>query len=119
MKKIIKLPNVAEPTVEQVLEEFLAEKLKKLKPKTASGYRDVIQLLKDYMNGYAYQSLSKVDAAFFDKHYNAEGKEHREFCQLFGPDKIIGELGAFLGYFITRKVMAGSDFKRLAGPVTQ
>ena len=119
MKKIIKLPNVAEPNIEQVLEEFLAEKLKKLKPKTASGYRDVIQLMKDYMNGYAYQSLSKVESALFEKHYNAEGQEHREFCQLFGPDKITENAGGFLGYFLIRKVMAGSDFKRLAGTVTK
>jgi hypothetical protein len=69
------------------------------------------------MNGYAYQSLSKTDDAFFDKHYNAKGKEHREFCQLFGPDKIIENTGVFLGYFLIRKVMAGGDFKRLAGTV--
>src|SRR4030042_7038742 len=117
MKKIIKLPNVAEPTVEQALEEFLAEKLKKLKPKTASGYRNVIQLMKDYMNGYAYQSLSKAESALFEKHNNAEGQEHREFCQLFGPDKITENVGGFLGHFLIRKVMAGGDFKRLAGTV--
>jgi hypothetical protein len=118
-KNIVNLPKIAEPTIEQVLEEFLTEQIIKLKPKTASEYRNVIQLFKDCMNGYAYQSLAKADAAFFHKHYNAEGKEHREFCQLFGPDKIIGELGGFLGYFITRKVMAGGDFKRLAGTVTK
>lgn len=80
MKKIINLPKIAEPTIEQVLEEFLAEQIKKQKPKTASGYRDVIQLFKDCMNGYAYQSLSKPETALFDKYYNAEGKEHKEFC---------------------------------------
>lgn len=52
MKKIINLPKIAEPTIEHVLAEFLAEQLKKLKPKTASNYRDAIQLLKDYMNSY-------------------------------------------------------------------
>lgn len=119
MKKIIKLPQIAEPTIEQALEEFLAEQHEKLKPKTLSGYKDVLQLLKDYMNGYAYQALSKTEAAFFDKRYNAEGKEHREFCQLFGPDKLTEELGMFLGYFMTSKVMAGGDFKRLAGTVTK
>lgn len=119
MKKVANLPKIAEPSIEQVFEEFLAEQQNKLKPKTVSGYRDVLQLLKDYMNGYAYQTLSKSESAFFDKHYNAAGKESREFCQLFGPDKIVGELGMFLGYFMTRKVMAGADFKRLAGTVTK
>ncbi len=117
MKKIINLPEIADRTIEQVLEEFLAEKLKKLKPKTATGYRDVIQLFKDCMNGYAYQSLSKAESALFEKHYNAEGQEHKEFCQLFGPDKIAENTGEFLGHFLIRKVMAGGDFKRLAGTV--
>lgn len=117
MKKIINLPKIADPTIEQVLEEFLAEQMLKLKPKTASGYRDVIQLFKDCMNGYAYQSLSKAESALFEKHYNAEGQEHKEFCQLFGPDKIAENTGEFLGHFLIRKVMAGGDFKRLAGTV--
>lgn len=117
MKNIINLPRIADPTIEQVLEEFLAEQTLKLKPKTASGYRDVIQLFKDCMNGYAYQSLSKAEVALFDKYYNAEGQEHRGFCQLFGPDKITENTGEFLGYFLIRKVMAGGDFKRLAGTV--
>lgn len=119
MKKVTNLPKIAEPTIEQALEEFLAEQQNKLKPKTSSGYRDVLQLLKDYINGYALQNLTNAESAFLDKHYNAEGKERREFCQLFGPDKITEELGMFLGYFMTRKVMAGADFKRLAGTVTK
>ena len=117
MKKIINLPKIAEPTIEQALEEFLAVQQKKQQPKTASGYRDVAQLFKDCMNGYAYQSLSKAETALFDKYYNAKGKEHKEFCQLFGPDKIAENTGEFLGYFLIRKVMAGGDFKRLAGTV--
>ena len=117
MKKTINLPKIAEPTIEQVLEEFLSVMQKKLKPKTVSGYRDVIQLFKDCMNSYAYQSLSKAESALFEKRYNAEGQQHKEFCQLFGPDKIPENTGEFLGHFLVRKVMAGGDFKRLAGTV--
>lgn len=117
MKKIVKLPRIADPTIEQALEEFLAEQSKKLKPKSASGYRDVLQLFKDCMNGYAYQGLAKTEAALFDRYYNAKGKGHKEFCQVFGPEKIPENTGEFLGYFMVRKVMAGGDFKRLAGTV--
>ncbi len=119
MRKSTDLPKIAEPSIEKVLEEFLAEALKKLKPKTAAGYRDVIELFKDYMNSYAHQGLTKAESALFEKHYNAEGREHMEFCQIFGPDKIAENAGGFLGYFLIRKVMAGADFKRLAGTVTK
>ena len=118
-KNIITLPKVASPNIQQVFDEFLADQRKRLKPGTVKDYEAVIQLLRDYINSYAYESLPKAEAAFFDKHFNAEGKEHREYCDLFGPERIVSELGMFLGYFITRKVMAGADFKRLAGTVTK
>lgn len=69
------------------------------------------------MNGYAYQSLSKAESALFEKHYNAVGQEHKEFCHLFGLDKITENTGEFLDHFLIRKVMAGGNFKRLAGTV--
>ena len=69
--------------------------------------------------GYAYQSLSTAEAALFDRYYNAPGDKHLEFCQLFGPDKIVANLGGFLGYFMIRKVVAGQDLKRAAGTVTK
>lgn len=115
----ITMSRIADPTIEQVLDEFLAGQRKRLKSKTMSGYEDVIRLLTDYLNNYSYQALSKAETALFDRHYNADGKDHREYCQLFGPEKIIEELGGFLGHFMTRKVMAGADFKRTAGTVAK
>lgn len=117
--KTVKLPQPADPTIDQVLEEFLAQQRKRLKPRTVSRYEDVLNLLRHHLNGYAYEGLSEAESALFDRHFNAEGEEHREFCQLFGPDKIIGNLGSFLGYFMIRKVMAGQDLKRAAGTVTK
>ena len=117
--KITRLPQPANPTIEQVCEEFLAEQRKRLMPRTLSRYEDVLRLLRHYLNGYAYQSLSRPESALFDRYYNAQGEEHREFCQVFGPDKIVENLGGFLGYFIVRKVMAQGDLKRAAGTVTK
>lgn len=51
-----------------------------------------MELLRDCLNSYAYQSLSKQEAALFEHHFDAEGDMHREFCQLFGPEKILDEV---------------------------
>lgn len=108
-----------EPTIEQVFAEFLDEQRVKLKPRTARQYEDVIDLLTHHLNGYGYEGLSKKEERLFNKHYNATGEAHREFCQIFGPEKIVANLGMFLSYFMVRKVMAGAELKRAAGTVTK
>ncbi len=117
--KVVKPAQPADTTIDQVFEAFLADQAERLKPRTLSRYQDVIDLLRRHLNGYGYEGLSKAESALFDRHYNAEGDQHREFCQLFGPDKIVENLGLFLGYFMIRKVMAGQDLKRAAGTVTK
>ena len=117
--KITRLPQPASHTIEQVFDEFLGDQRRRLRPRTLSKYEDVLGLLRDHLNGYAYQSLSTAEAALFDRYYNAPGDKHLEFCQLFGPDKIVANLGGFLGYFMIRKVVAGQDLKRAAGTVTK
>lgn len=117
--KITRLLRPANPTIDQVCEEFLVDQRKRLTPGTLSRYEDVLGLLRHHLNGYAYESLSKAESALFDRYYNAQGAEHREFCQLFGPEKIVENLGGFLGYFMIRKVMAQEDLKRSAGAVTK
>jgi len=117
--KVVKPVKPSSPTIDEVCEEFLAEQSVRLKPRTLSTYEAVLDMLRHHLNGYAYETLSQAESALFDRYYNADGKEHREFCQLFGPDKIAENLGMFLGYFMIRKVMAGADFKRAAGTVTK
>ena len=118
-KKIARLPKIAEPTIEKVFEDFLIEQKKRLKPKTIAGYEEIIGLLTHHLDGYGHQLLSSKEEALFEKLYNAEGKEQREFCQIFGPDKIVDNLGEFLGYFMVRKVMAGGGILRMSGTVTK
>jgi len=113
-------PPVAAPTIEQVFEEFLAEQEQRLKRQTFSRYRTTISLLRHSLNGYAYQGLSKEESELFDSHYNAKGDAHKEFCKLFGPEKIVPNLSYFLNFFMIRKVMmAGAELKRAAGTVTK
>ena len=70
------------------------------------GAGSSLELLQICLNGYAYQSLGPADARLFDRLFNAKGSEHREYCGIFGPEKIVPELGQFLGWFLVRKVMA-------------
>jgi len=117
--KIVRLSQIANPTIDQVFKELLAEQRKRLKPQTQKKYEDVIELLQLHLNSYAYEGLSEAESALFDSCFNAEAKDHREFCQLFGPEKIIENLSSFLGFFMIRKVIAGEDLKRRAGTVTK
>lgn len=116
--KIVTLPRQSSPNIDEVLEQFLKVQRETLEARTFSSYEGAVQLLRDYLNGYAYQSPSTAEARLFDRHFNAEGDEHREFTQLFAPEKILEHVEGFLGVFMIRKVMASEDFKRSAGTVT-
>lgn len=119
LKNSIKLPRPAAVTIEDALDQFLDDQRRRLKEKTLRNYEDIVYLFKDSMNGYAHQSLDTAESALFDHHYNADGDQHREFCQLFGPQKIPENVAEFLGYFMVRKVMCGQEMKRAAGTVTK
>ncbi len=102
-------------TIEQVMEEFLEEQKARLKPRTYSGYEYAIELFEDYLNGYAYQYLDEDDNKLFDKLYDGEDKE---FCEIFGPDKIgPSEIGEFLDDFMIRKVAGSKDFMKTVGRI--
>jgi len=107
----------AEKTIEAVLGEFLEEQRKRLKPSTMRKYESIINLFQSCLNNYAYQGLDKQEEALFDRLYNAEGNEHREFCQIFGPEEIPGNVSEFLNYFMIRKVMCGKELMQAAGTV--
>ena len=112
-----KLQQPAEKTIEIVLAEFLEEKQKRLKPSTMRKYKAIIDLFQSSLDGYAYQSLDEQENALFERLYNAEGDEHREFCQVFGPEKIPDNVSEFLNYFMIRKVMCGKELKEAAGTI--
>lgn len=114
-----KIVGIAKPTIAEVLEEFLAEQRQRLAPKTFRQYRDIVELLHHCLNGYAYQSLGKAERKLFDRYFNAQGDAHREFSQIFGPDRILLEVGGFLDWFMIRKVIAGTETLRAAGTVTK
>jgi hypothetical protein len=105
------------PTISEVLPEYLRAEKSRLAPKTYARYADVIGLFTHSLNGYAASSLSQFDRARFDKHFDAEGEHHREFCDIFGPEHIIENVGEFLNYFMVSKVIVGADTLRASGTV--
>jgi hypothetical protein len=104
-------------TISEVLAEYLRAEKSRLAPKTLARYTDVIGLFTHSLNGYAANSLSQFERARFDKHFNAEGEEHREFCDLFGPEHILANVGEFLNYFMVSKVIVGAATLRASGTV--
>ena len=105
------------PTISEVLAEYLRAEKSRLAPKTYARYADVIGLFTHSLNGYAASSLSQFDRARFDKHVDAEGEQHREFCDIFGPEHIIENVGEFLNYFMVSKDIVGADILRASGTV--
>jgi hypothetical protein len=110
---------VKRPTIAVVLAQFLDEQEQRLAPKTVAQYRDVVELLQHHLNGYAYLALDELDAKRFERLQDDTGDAQREFCQIFGPEHILPNVGEFLGYFMVRKVMASRALLRAAGTVTK
>jgi hypothetical protein len=105
------------PTISEVLAEYLRAEKSRLAPKTFARYTDVIGLFTHSLNGYAANSLSQFERARFDKHFDAKGDQHREFCDIFGPEHILENVGEFLNYFMVSKVIVGADTLRASGTV--
>lgn len=77
-------------TIDQALDAFTEDQRRRLSDRTMRTYEDVVGLLRDSLNGYAYQWLDKADARRFDKAYQAGDEE--AFCHLFGPEHILDHL---------------------------
>lgn len=107
--------DISQPTIRQVLNEFLAEQGRRLRPRTLAQYRSVVQLLQICIDDYAYNYLDRAEQARYDR---LAGRDIH-FCDVFGPDKILSNVHEFLGYFIVRKVVAGQDLLRAAGTVVK
>jgi hypothetical protein len=111
--------KIADKPIRAVLAEFLVEQSERLKSDTFAKYRSIVELLQAHIDGYAYGSLDQVEKELWDELFNAGGAEHREFCEIFGPEKIPENIGMFLGDFMPRKVACGKELLRAAGTVVK
>ena len=116
-KNVLSFPQVAQPSIDDVLALFLKEQQRRLKTRTFHRYEEVIDLLRHCLNGHGYHDLdTSPEIALYEKLYF---QKNQEFCIIFGPDKIVPSLGNFLNYFMIRKVMASESLLQGAGTVTK
>ena len=112
-------PDIASPTIQEALDAFLVEIREQVSDQTYRSYSQVVGLLAHCINQYAYNTLDKENYERFNRLYDASGEAHREYCEIFGPERIVGEYGKFLNDFMIRKVFAGRGLLKAAGTVTK
>src|SRR5579863_2365463 len=100
------------PRIYSLLDEFLAEQRQRLSARTYSNYETVIDLLRSCLNNYGHQYLDAANRARFDAAYEEDSEA---FVHLFGAKELVEGVPEFLGYFMVRKVIAGSELLRSAG----
>lgn len=105
----------ASDRIDDVLRLYITARRKTLAARDYRKSEAIIEFLRRSLNGYAYQSLSEFERKRFDEAFEAGDED--AYCKLFGPDKIPGEMGSFLGDFMVRKVMAPRSVIAAAGPV--
>jgi len=102
-------------TIEEVLEEFLAEQQARLSSKTYSGYEEAIYFFEEYLNGWAHKYLNEKDKIRLNEFYEEEGKQ---YCEVFGPEYIRAlEIKDFLGHFMIRNVVVSKTSMETVGKV--
>jgi hypothetical protein len=91
--------------IENVFVKYLAESATASKAGNAKR-ETALELFTAYLNGYAYQDLDLDEASMFEVLNISEGDDHREFCQVFGADKILGAVEPFVDYYLISSVVA-------------
>lgn len=115
IRKVLPFPTVARPNIDDVLDRFLKDQRKRLKPRTLQRYEEVIDLFRHCLNGYGHHDLARSsEVTLYERLYF---QKNLEFCAIFGPDKILSALYNFLNYFMIRKVMASEALLQAAGTV--
>jgi hypothetical protein len=105
-----------EAIIDDLFDAFLTEQRTRLAARTVRNYEAIIGLLRDCLNGYGHQSLDPEERRRWEAAFD---RDEDAFVHLFGAEKIVENLGEFLGYFMVRKVAAGEELLRAAGTVTK
>lgn len=102
--------------IDDTLDAFLAEQCQRLSPRTYRNYEEVVELFRRCMNDYGHTSLTGDKLTRWEERY--ENDDHA-YTAMFGPEMIPVEIGQFLGWYVTRKVMPSQELARACGTVTK
>lgn len=95
-------------TIEQVFEQFLDSK-SDLSDRKQRECETGISFFRSYLNTYAPSELNKAD----EKLWERESSQGREYCDLFGPERISRhDISMFLNWFMIRKVFASKHMSQ-------
>jgi hypothetical protein len=92
-------------TIDEVLDEFLAEQQARWGPATYRKYETIVGLLKSYMESYW---------PGHDGEYDAVTRAGGTYGGTYGPEDIAGAFGMFLDYFMPHKVICGGGTEKAA-----
>jgi hypothetical protein len=93
----------SDKTIEQVLDEFLAEQEARWGPATYRRYETILGLLKAYL---------ERSWPGHDGEHDAVTKAGGTYCGTYGPEDMAGTFGMFLDYFMPHKVICGSGTEK-------
>jgi hypothetical protein len=102
-------PPKPSKTIDQILDEFLADQEDRLSHSSFTRYKTVISLYRSYMERYW--------PGHEQKEYDAITKKGGTYCATFGAEDITEGFSEFLGYFMPHKVLGGAGTMKAAGTV--
>ena len=115
--KVERFPRPAGPNIDEALDSFLKDQGKGLASSTLNQYTVITGFLRECLNSCGYQFLEEEEYKLWKK-LSGKKKRGREFCQLFGPDKIPEIIDDFLSYFML-KLFCGKSMIKASGKVTK
>jgi hypothetical protein len=113
-KKIATLPQVAKPSISDLVAEFLDDSAA-AQQESHEDKKGVLALFIECMNLYGHQFLGAVELERLDRYEALKGTKRLDYCQIFGPDKVPQNAALFVGYYIIAKIMQdGKDMEDCA-----
>lgn len=91
-------------TIQAVLQEFLEERRRTLRPAASRLYGHVLFFLELCINNYGHRNLPEPDRVRYERVYAGTEGARMDFFELFGPARLLPELDFFVETFLHQDV---------------